>query len=104
MQKTTEERLYELECKLKAYEERRIAHNKKISDGLKKRKSQGLTLGRPSKKDENKFAEVLQKYYRGEISSTNAGKALGVTKDTFTRWIRENQKKTCAKGANKLCK
>ena len=49
----------------------------------------GVHIGRKPKKRGAEFEALKQQWQRGEISLREAGRRLGVTHQTFKKWVEE---------------
>ncbi len=63
----------------------RARQRKGIQDAIER----GMPIGRPSRKDEKKFAEVLALYEDRQMTGDQAAKRLHVARGTFYRWVKE---------------
>ncbi len=63
----------------------RARQRKGIQDAI----DRGTPIGRPSRKDEKKFAEVLALYEDRQMTGDQAAKRLHVARGTFYRWVKE---------------
>lgn len=52
----------------------------------------GAKFGRKPKDKPEKFAKVLNLWKENEISARNAGKMLGITHQTFLRWLKKQER------------
>lgn len=66
-------------------------------EGISAARQRGVQFGRPRKKIPEAFGRLEQSWTRGEVSSREAARQLGVCQDTFLRWVRENQEKRSRK-------
>lgn len=58
------------------------------AEGIRAAKLRGTVFGRPRKPIPAEFDLVKQRWQRGEISSRQAARSLGIAQDTFLRWSR----------------
>lgn len=63
----------------------RARQRKGIQDAI----SRGTPIGRPSRKDDKKFAEVLELYEDRQMTGDQAAKRLHIARGTFYRWVKE---------------
>lgn len=70
---------------LKEREQRR----QKQSEGIRAAKMKGVHIGRKPKERGAEFEVLKQQWQRGEISLREAGRRLGVTHQTFKKWVEE---------------
>lgn len=63
----------------------RARQRKGIQDAIER----GMPIGRPSRKDEKKFAEVLALYEDRQMTGDQAAKRLHIARGTFYRWVKE---------------
>ena len=70
---------------LKEREQRR----QKQSEGIRAAKMKGVHIGRKPKGRGTEFETLKQQWQRGEISLREAGRRLGVTHQTFKKWVEE---------------
>lgn len=71
---------------LKEREQRR----QKQSEGICAAKKKGVHIGRKPKERGAEFEALKQQWQRGEISLREAGRRLGVTHQTFKKWVEED--------------
>lgn len=72
---------------LKEREQRR----QKQSEGIRAAKMKGVHIGRKPKERGTEFETLKQQWQRGEISLREAGRRLGVTHQTFKKWVEEEK-------------
>ena len=72
---------------LKEREQRR----QKQSEGIRAAKMKGVHIGRKPKERGTEFEKLKQQWQRGEISLREAGRRLGVTHQTFKKWVEEEK-------------
>ena len=70
---------------LKEREQRR----QKQSEGIRAAKMKGVHIGRKPKEHGSEFEALKQQWQRGEVSLREAGRRLGVTHQTFKKWVEE---------------
>ena len=70
---------------LKEREQRR----QKQSEGIRAAQEKGVHIGRKPKERGAEFEALKQQWQRGEISLREAGRRLGVTHQTFKKWVEE---------------
>ena len=70
---------------LKEREQRR----QKQSEGICAAKKKGVHIGRKPKERGAEFETLKQQWQRGEVSLREAGRRLGVTHQTFKKWVEE---------------
>ncbi len=71
---------------LKEREHRR----QKQSEGIRAAKKKGVHIGRKPKERGAEFETLKQQWQRGEVSLREAGRRLGVTHQTFKKWVEED--------------
>ena len=71
---------------LKEREQRR----QKQSEGIRAAKKKGVHIGRKPKERGAEFETLKQQWQRGEVSLREAGRRLGVTHQTFKKWVEED--------------
>ena len=72
---------------LKEREQRR----QKQSEGIRAAKKKGVHIGRKPMKRGAEFEALKQQWQRGEVSLREAGRRLGVTHQTFKKWVEEEK-------------
>ena len=70
---------------LKEREQRR----QKQSEGIREAKKKGVHIGRKPMERGAEFEALKQQWQRGEVSLREAGRRLGVTHQTFKKWVEE---------------
>lgn len=70
---------------LKEREQRR----QKQSEGIRAAKMKGVHIGRKPKERGTEFEALKQQWQRGEVSLREAGRKLGVSHQTFKKWVEE---------------
>ena len=71
---------------LKEREQRR----QKRSEGIRAAKMKGVHIGRKPMERGTEFETLKQQWQRGEVSLREAGRRLGVTHQTFKKWVQED--------------
>ena len=71
---------------LKEREQRR----QKRSEGIRAAKMKGVHIGRKPMERGAEFEVLKQQWQRGEVSLREAGRRLGVTHQTFKKWVEED--------------
>ena len=71
---------------LKEREQRR----QKQSEGIRAAKMKGVHIGRKPMERGADFEALKQQWQRGEVSLREAGRRLGVTHQTFKKWVEED--------------
>ena len=71
---------------LKEREQRR----QKRSEGIRAAKMKGVHIGRKPMERGTEFETLKQQWQRGEVSLREAGRRLGVTHQTFKKWVEED--------------
>ena len=59
------------------------------AEGIAAAKDRGVKFGRPPMERPENFMEVHKAWERGEISSREAGRRLGITHKTFLEWVKQ---------------
>ena len=72
---------------LKEREQRR----QKQSEGIRAAKMKGVHIGRKPMERGTEFETLKQQWQRGEVSLREAGRRLGVTHQTFKKWVEEEK-------------
>ena len=62
-------------------------------EGIDAAKRKGVAFGRPRKPIPPEFPLLKRQWQGGAISSREAAKRLGVSQDTFLRWVRDEERK-----------
>ena len=70
---------------LKEREQRR----QKQSEGIRAAQEKGVHIGRKPKERGAEFETLKQQWQRGEVSLREAGRRLGVSHQTFKKWVEE---------------
>lgn len=60
----------------------------RVVNGIRAAKAKGVKVGRRPKERPAEFKH-LKEWKRGEVSSRDAAKTLGVSRATFLRWVRD---------------
>ena len=71
---------------LKEREQRR----QKQSEGIRAAQEKGVHIGRKPMERGAEFEVLKQQWQRGEVSLREAGRRLGVTHQTFKKWVEED--------------
>ena len=71
---------------LKEREQRR----QKQSEGIRAAKKKGVHIGRKPMERGAEFEVLKQQWQRGKVSLREAGRRLGVTHQTFKKWVEED--------------
>ena len=71
---------------LKEREQRR----QKQSEGIRAAQEKGVHIGRKPMERGAEFEALKQQWQRGEVSLIEAGRRLGVTHQTFKKWVEED--------------
>lgn len=71
---------------LKEREQRR----QKQSEGIRAAKKKGVHIGRKPMERGAEFEALKQQWQRGEVSLREAGRKLGVSHQTFKKWVEED--------------
>lgn len=72
---------------LKEREQRR----QKQSEGIRAAQEKGVHIGRKPMERGTEFETLKQQWQRGEVSLREAGRRLGVTHQTFKKWVEEEK-------------
>ena len=72
---------------LKEREQRR----QKQSEGIRAAQKKGVHIGRKPMERGAEFEALKQQWQRGEVSLREAGRRLGVTHQTFKKWVEEEK-------------
>ena len=67
----------------------REQRSQKQSEGIRAAKMKGVHIGRKPKERGTEFEALKQQWQRGEVSLREAGRRLGVTHQTFKKWVEE---------------
>lgn len=59
------------------------------AEGIAAARKRGVRLGRPRKQIPAEFEQLKTKWERGDISSRDAARSLGIAQDTFLRWAHK---------------
>ena len=68
----------------------REQRGQKQSEGIRAAKMKGVHIGRKPMERGAEFEALKQQWQRGEISLREAGRRLGVTHQTFKKWVEED--------------
>ena len=63
----------------------------KQNEGIRAAKMKGVHIGRKPKKRGAEFEALKQQWQRGEVSLREAERRLGVTHQTFKKWVEEEK-------------
>lgn len=74
-----------------AENERENIH-KRQAEGIAAAKAKGMKFGRPEKKLPKRFAEIVKKWERKEITAYEASTEFGISTSTFYRKVKQIQK------------
>ena len=67
------------------------AHSRqKQSEGIRAAKKKGVHIGRKPMERGAEFEALKQQWQRGEVSLREAGRRLGVSHQTFKKWVEED--------------
>ena len=55
-------------------------------EGIEAARKRGVRFGRPSREKPVNFMEIRERFLRGEISSRNAAREMGIAQSTFLYW------------------
>lgn len=61
----------------------------RVVNGIRAAKAKGIKVGRRPKERPAEFKHLKEEWKRGEVSSRDAAKTLGVSRATFLRWVRD---------------
>ena len=78
----------ELKKKLEAFNEDREHMRQMQAKGIAEAKQAGVRFGRPSLQIPEKFEEVSELHRKGAISARAAADMLGVSANTFRKWLK----------------
>ena len=67
----------------------REQRRQKQSEGIRAAKMKGVHIGRKPMERGAEFETLKQQWQRGEVSLREAGRKLGVTHQTFKKWVEE---------------
>ena len=68
------------------------AHSRqKQSEGIRAAQEKGVHIGRKPMERGAEFETLKQQWQRGEVSLREAGRRLGVSHQTFKKWISEEK-------------
>ena len=68
----------------------REQRSQKQSEGIRAAKKKGVHIGRKPMERGAEFEALKQQWQRGEVSLREAGRRLGVTHQTFKKWVEED--------------
>ncbi len=85
----------ELKKKVAAFNEDRQHMRQMQARGIAEARQAGVRFGRPALEIPEKFPEIAELYRKGEITARAASDVLGVSSNTFRKWLKnEEDKKT----------
>ena len=67
----------------------REQRSQKLSEGIRAAQEKGVHIGREPMERGAEFETLKQQWQRGEVSLREAGRKLGVTHQTFKKWVEE---------------
>ena len=70
-------------------QQERDSIRKRQAEGIAAAKQRGVRFGKKELPIPKEFADIRRRWEAGEISATAAGKALGVSRNTFLKWARK---------------
>ncbi len=70
-----------------AQQEREIIHSRQ-AEGIEAAKQRGVKFGRPPKKIPDGFAAIKKDWEEGILTANRAGVLLGISHNTFLKWVR----------------
>ena len=65
--------------------------SRRQAEGIAAAKARGVRFGRPPKARPDNYAEIKQAWQQKRLSARRAATALGITHNTFLRWMQEDQ-------------
>ena len=65
--------------------------SRRQAEGIAAAKARGVRFGRPPKVRPDNYAEVKLAWQQKRLSARRAAQALGITHNTFLRWVQEDQ-------------
>ena len=68
----------------------REQRSQKQSEGIRAEQEKGVHIGRKPMERGAEFETLKQQWQRGEVSLREAGRRLGVTHQTFKKWVEED--------------
>ena len=63
--------------------------SRRQAEGIAAAKARGVRFGRPPKARPDNYAEIKQAWQQKRLSARRAAQALGITHNTFLRWVQE---------------
>ena len=99
--RTLEHENEELRKKLAVFREDREHMRLMQAKGIAEAKQAGVRFGRPALEIPKKFGEIADLYRKGEISARAASDMLGVSSNTFRKWLKNKEEKTRPKKTRK---
>lgn len=73
-----------------AQTEREFIHSRQ-AEGIAAAKARGVQFGRPKMPYPDNFTEIAELWSIGEISAREAGRRLGISHNTFLKWVSEEK-------------
>ena len=64
---------------------------KRQAEGIAAARARGIRLGRPKKVLPPEFPPIYDRWVKKEITAVEAFHTLGISKDTFYRWVRQHK-------------
>ena len=64
-----------------------VEYRRRHMEGIQNAKKRGVKLGRPHLPLSEEFYVLADMWLRGKITSTAAADVLGISADTFRRWV-----------------
>ena len=60
------------------------------AEGIAAAKARGQRFGRPKKERSEEYYDLVAQWKDGRLSATDAAQCLGVARNTFMKWVRED--------------
>lgn len=60
------------------------------AEGIAAAKARGQRFGRPKKERSEEYQDLVAQWKDGRLSATDAAQCLGVARNTFMKWVRED--------------
>ena len=60
------------------------------AEGIAAAKARGQRFGRPKKERSEEYHDLVAQWKDGRLSATDAAQCLGVARNTFMKWVRED--------------
>ena len=60
------------------------------AEGIAAAKARGQRFGRPKKERSEEYQDLVVQWKDGRLSATDAAQCLGVARNTFMKWVRED--------------